>query len=169
MNSTSTDPGISKDIRFIPLSYNNADSQTSALRLILTLFPNWEHDEGKIEFIRFTDGITNTVTSSILHSRKTSTLIKTLAIESGEEEARLHRRADRQRSGAATSLWKGNGSPHRQKEWVEYPAFLFHTCKLPLTTLASNRRSSIPFAAFATQACPCAARPLPERSYIQVH
>ncbi|KAK0509723.1 hypothetical protein JMJ35_008117 [Cladonia borealis] len=65
MTSISTDPGISKDLRFIPLSYNNADSQTSALRLILTLFPNWEHGEGKIEFIRFTDGITNTLLKAV--------------------------------------------------------------------------------------------------------
>jgi len=50
--------GISK-VRFIPLTYNQAESQTSALRLILTLRPEWE--DGKIEFIRFTDGITNTL------------------------------------------------------------------------------------------------------------
>jgi len=46
-------------IRFIPLTYNQAESQTSALRLILTLRPGWEN--GKVEFIRFTDGITNTL------------------------------------------------------------------------------------------------------------
>jgi ethanolamine kinase len=46
-------------IRFIPLSYNQAESQTSALRLILTLRPEWEN--GKVEFVRFTDGITNTL------------------------------------------------------------------------------------------------------------
>lgn len=46
-------------VRFIPLTYNQAESQTSALRLILTLRPEWEN--GKIEFIRFTDGITNTL------------------------------------------------------------------------------------------------------------
>ncbi|KAH6678272.1 kinase-like domain-containing protein [Halenospora varia] len=50
-----------EDVRFIPLTYNQAESQTSALRLILTLRPQWEHTEGKIEFIRFTDGITNTL------------------------------------------------------------------------------------------------------------
>ncbi|KAI9741581.1 MAG: hypothetical protein M1818_004387 [Claussenomyces sp. TS43310] len=49
------------NIRFIPLSYNQSDSQTSALRLILALFPHWEQTDGKIEFIRFTDGITNTL------------------------------------------------------------------------------------------------------------
>ncbi|KAK2807399.1 hypothetical protein FQN51_003225 [Onygenales sp. PD_10] len=48
-------------LRYIPLSYNHADSQASALRLVLTLNPHWEHAEGKIEFIRFTDGITNTL------------------------------------------------------------------------------------------------------------
>ncbi len=48
-------------IRHVPLSYSNAESQTSALRLVLTLFPEWEHEEGNVEFIRFTDGITNTV------------------------------------------------------------------------------------------------------------
>jgi len=55
-------PDASHDgLRHIPLSYNNADSQASALRLVLTLFPDWEHTEGKVEFIRFKDGITNTV------------------------------------------------------------------------------------------------------------
>lgn len=52
-------------LRHIPLSYNNADSQTSALRLVLTLFPDWEHGDGKIEFIRFTDGITNTLLKAV--------------------------------------------------------------------------------------------------------
>ena len=55
-----------KNLRYIPLSYNNDDSRTSALRLILTLFPQWEHDEGRIDFIRFTDGITNTVRSAVV-------------------------------------------------------------------------------------------------------
>lgn len=52
---------VSPKIRHIHLSYNPADSYTSALRLILTLFPDWEHAEGNVEFVRFTDGITNTV------------------------------------------------------------------------------------------------------------
>lgn len=53
-------------LRHIPLSYNNADSQASALRLVLTLFPDWEHTEGKVEFIRFKDGITNTVRKEVI-------------------------------------------------------------------------------------------------------
>lgn len=47
--------------RYIAKSYNHADSQASALRLVLTLNPHWEGPENKIEFVRFTDGITNTV------------------------------------------------------------------------------------------------------------
>ena len=46
-------------IRFIPLSYEQSDSQPSALRLVFSLRPDWEHTDGKIEFVRFTDGITN--------------------------------------------------------------------------------------------------------------
>jgi ethanolamine kinase len=57
-HATKSDGG---NVRFIALTYNQAESQTSALRLILTLRPEWEHSEGKIEFVRFTDGITNTL------------------------------------------------------------------------------------------------------------
>lgn len=72
----SSSNAVSKELRHIPLSYNNADSQSSALRLILTLLPEWEHGEGPIEFIRFTDGITNTVRlPSWLPLRKGKTLI----------------------------------------------------------------------------------------------
>ncbi|KAE8351007.1 kinase-like domain-containing protein [Aspergillus coremiiformis] len=48
-------------LRYIAQSYNHADSQGSALRLVLTLNPHWEGPENKIEFVRFTDGITNTL------------------------------------------------------------------------------------------------------------
>lgn len=51
--------------RCISQSYNHADSQASALRLLLTLNPNWEGPENKIEFVRFTDGITNTLFKAI--------------------------------------------------------------------------------------------------------
>lgn len=49
----------SHKIRFIPLSYSSTESQASALRLILALRPEWEN--GRVELIRFTDGITNTL------------------------------------------------------------------------------------------------------------
>ncbi|KAL1983879.1 hypothetical protein VTN96DRAFT_9803 [Rasamsonia emersonii] len=48
-------------LRYIPLSYNHADSQASALRLVLSLNPDWEGPGNQIEFVRFTDGITNTL------------------------------------------------------------------------------------------------------------
>lgn len=48
-------------LRYIPLAYDHTDSQTSALRLVLTIKPEWEGPTNNIEFVRFTDGITNTV------------------------------------------------------------------------------------------------------------
>ncbi|KAH0536415.1 hypothetical protein FGG08_006713 [Glutinoglossum americanum] len=54
-----------KAVRYIPLSYNPAESNTSALRLILTLFPEWGHPGGNVEFVRFTDGITNTLLKAV--------------------------------------------------------------------------------------------------------
>jgi ethanolamine kinase len=48
-------------LRYIPLAYDHTDSQTSALRLVLTIKPEWEGPGNNIEFVRFTDGITNTV------------------------------------------------------------------------------------------------------------
>nr|KMM68031.1 ethanolamine kinase 1 [Coccidioides posadasii RMSCC 3488] len=59
--SQSTQGAGHASTRYIPLSYTHADSQASALRLVLALRPEWEHAEGKIEFVRFTDGITNTL------------------------------------------------------------------------------------------------------------
>jgi len=53
------------ELRFIPLSYNNADSQLSVTRLMLTLNPDWEQGDGHLDTVRFTDGITNTVRQDI--------------------------------------------------------------------------------------------------------
>jgi hypothetical protein len=53
--------GIHKQLRHIPLSYNNDLSEKSALALVFSLRPEWEHSEGTIEIVRFKDGITNTV------------------------------------------------------------------------------------------------------------
>ena len=49
------------DLKYIPLSYNHADSHASVMRLVLALNPHWESAQGEIEYVRFTDGITNTV------------------------------------------------------------------------------------------------------------
>jgi ethanolamine kinase len=48
-------------LRNIPQYYDNADSHNSALNLILALRPEWQETKDTIEFVRFTDGITNTV------------------------------------------------------------------------------------------------------------
>lgn len=52
-------------LKYIPQSYNNKDATSSVLRLIFTLRPDWQGEGNKIDFVRFTDGITNTV--SYLH------------------------------------------------------------------------------------------------------
>lgn len=52
---------MARSIRHIDLLYNGADSQESALSLILALRPEWEETKNTIEFVRFKDGITNTV------------------------------------------------------------------------------------------------------------
>ena len=65
MGSTHSTNGPLSSLRYIPQSYNHADSQASALRLVLTLNPHWEGPGNQIEFVRFTDGITNTVRDSI--------------------------------------------------------------------------------------------------------
>ncbi|KAI9372490.1 kinase-like domain-containing protein [Aspergillus egyptiacus] len=57
--------GSDQTVRYIANSYNHADSHASALRLVLTLNPHWEGPENKIEFVRFTDGITNTLFKAI--------------------------------------------------------------------------------------------------------
>lgn len=53
-------------LRHIAQFYDNSDSHNSALNLILTLRPDWKDSKDTIEFVRFTDGITNTVCSSAL-------------------------------------------------------------------------------------------------------
>ncbi|KAK2045897.1 choline/ethanolamine kinase [Colletotrichum somersetense] len=52
-------------VRTLPLFYDSEDSQKSATRLILTVRPDWASDDSNIEFVRFTDGITNTLLKAI--------------------------------------------------------------------------------------------------------
>lgn len=53
------------NIRFIPLTYTGNDSHASALNLIQTLLPEWASPDSNVEFIRFTDGITNTLLKAV--------------------------------------------------------------------------------------------------------
>src|SRR5690242_3255837 len=45
--------------------YDNSNSHNSALHLILTLRPDWSETKDTIEFVRFTDGITNTLLKAV--------------------------------------------------------------------------------------------------------
>lgn len=45
----------------IPLSFDNKNAEQSARELVFALDPSWKTDEGEIEIIKFTDGITNNV------------------------------------------------------------------------------------------------------------
>ncbi|KAM7197609.1 Protein kinase-like domain containing protein [Naviculisporaceae sp. PSN 640] len=57
--------GVEHHIRYIPLSYSSEDSDGSALRLVLAIRPDWDDDTSKVEFLRFTDGITNTLLKAV--------------------------------------------------------------------------------------------------------
>ena len=67
--SPSATNGDQGHVRFLPLSYDNHDSKASALKLIFTLMPQWAgadgQGDGHVEFIRFTDGITNTLLQAV--------------------------------------------------------------------------------------------------------
>lgn len=52
---------MSQDVRNVDLFYDHANSEESALKLVTALFPDWESQKDTIEFVRFKDGITNTV------------------------------------------------------------------------------------------------------------
>ncbi|KAF2266952.1 ethanolamine kinase-like protein [Lojkania enalia] len=52
-------------IRYIPLQYDSSDSRNSALNLILTLRPEWRESKDTVDFVRFTDGITNTLLKAV--------------------------------------------------------------------------------------------------------
>ena len=57
--------GDDHHIRYIPFAYDGANSQESALRLVLAVRPDWEGPESNVEFVRFTDGITNTLLKAV--------------------------------------------------------------------------------------------------------
>lgn len=49
------------ELQNIPLAYSLAESDASARALIYALNPEWKTSEGDLEFVRFKEGITNTV------------------------------------------------------------------------------------------------------------
>ncbi|KAF1826162.1 ethanolamine kinase [Dissoconium aciculare CBS 342.82] len=54
-----------RTLRHIPLTFDNANADQSALELVHEICPQWALDDGPIEFIRFTEGITNTLTKAV--------------------------------------------------------------------------------------------------------
>lgn len=50
-------------VRFISQTYTSSDSEASARRLILALRPDWSAEH--LDFVRFTDGITNTLLKAV--------------------------------------------------------------------------------------------------------
>ena len=68
MRPDSPTTSVPELLRYIPLTYNNTESEKSAHALIFRLRPEWKHSEGKIEIVRFKDGITNTVGTLKRHS-----------------------------------------------------------------------------------------------------
>ena len=51
-------------VRYIPLTFDNADADKSALELAYAFDPSWKNSEGEVEIVRFTDGITNTLSKA---------------------------------------------------------------------------------------------------------
>lgn len=114
MNSDTSPFDPFESIRHIPQYYNNADSHNSALSLILTLRPEWRESKDTIEFVRFTDGITNTVCSAVPVASQeelptaTCADVAATALESSQQAPRAHADRAGQRSGAPPRIRKGH-------------------------------------------------------------
>ncbi|KAF2771644.1 kinase-like protein [Teratosphaeria nubilosa] len=52
-------------LRHIPYHFDNEDADKSALDLVEALNEDWRTAEGPVVFVRFTDGITNTLTKAV--------------------------------------------------------------------------------------------------------
>ncbi|KAH7017827.1 kinase-like domain-containing protein [Ilyonectria destructans] len=64
-NSQIGQDGQNGHVPFLPLTYDNNDSQNSGLKIILTLAPDWTSEDSRVDFVRFTDGITNTLLKAV--------------------------------------------------------------------------------------------------------
>ncbi|KAK3354116.1 kinase-like domain-containing protein [Neurospora tetraspora] len=56
---------VEHHIRYIPLAYSGEDCEATARRLVLAIRPDWESADSNVEFVRFTDGITNTLLKAV--------------------------------------------------------------------------------------------------------
>ena len=66
MSSSTALPPIDSPmaIPYLPLTFDNADADQSALELAYAFSPSWKTTEGEVEIVRFTDGITNTLSKA---------------------------------------------------------------------------------------------------------
>ena len=76
------------ETRHLDMTYDSTDSNASALTLIYSLYPSWKHDEGPVEFTRFTEGITNTV--GFPWANVTSNTTDSSASQSDEGQSAMH-------------------------------------------------------------------------------
>ena len=51
-------------VRYLPMTFDNAEADKSALELAYAFDPSWKNEEGEVEIVRFTDGITNTLSKA---------------------------------------------------------------------------------------------------------
>jgi ethanolamine kinase len=51
-------------ITYIPLTFDNGDADECALELAYAYNPSWKTSEGVVDIVRFTDGITNTLSKA---------------------------------------------------------------------------------------------------------
>ncbi|KAH9891521.1 protein kinase-like domain-containing protein [Xylariomycetidae sp. FL2044] len=58
-------PAQGSQVPYIPLSFEYKNCEPSARQLILALRPDWSSPDSHIEFVRFTDGITNTLMKAV--------------------------------------------------------------------------------------------------------
>ncbi|EPE04679.1 ethanolamine kinase [Ophiostoma piceae UAMH 11346] len=54
-----------QEIRHLPLQYDSTDPEGSARQLVLALRPDWASPDSSVVFVKFTDGITNTLLKAI--------------------------------------------------------------------------------------------------------
>ena len=51
-------------VPYLPIKFDNNDADKSALELVYAFNPTWKDSEGEVELVRFTDGITNTLSKA---------------------------------------------------------------------------------------------------------
>ena len=56
---------IEEHVRILPLKYDPNDPDSSARRLVFALRPDWQSTDSEVAFVRFTDGITNTLLKAV--------------------------------------------------------------------------------------------------------